>query len=114
TFRNTACDMGLWKMSIDSWLVTIAIGAFVGWIAGLFLRGSGYGIIGNIVVGLLGALIGHWLFRTFHPPPPLRNALLARVVIAPMGGFVLMFVISLLRPRSWRERATGFWRRARS
>ena len=66
--------MGLLDMSVDSWLVTLAIGAFVGWIAGLFLRGSGYGILGNIVVGLLGALIGHWLLRALAISLPLGNA----------------------------------------
>jgi uncharacterized membrane protein YeaQ/YmgE (transglycosylase-associated protein family) len=101
-------------MSADSWLVTLAIGAFVGWIAGLFLRGSGYGIVGNIVVGLLGALIGQLLFRALSVALALGNALLERVIIALIGAFVLMFLVSLLRPRSFRERATGFWRRARS
>ncbi len=101
-------------MSTESWLVTLAIGAFVGWIAGLFLRGSGYGIIGNLVVGLLGALIGTWLFRTLNLTLPLGNALLERIIIALVGAFVLMFIISLVRPRSFRERATGWFRRARS
>jgi uncharacterized membrane protein YeaQ/YmgE (transglycosylase-associated protein family) len=101
-------------MSAESWLVTLAIGAFVGWLAGLFLRGSGYGILGNIVVGLLGALIGQWLFRALAISLPLGNALLERVLVALIGAFVLMFLVSLLRPRSFRERATGFFRRARS
>jgi len=98
---------------IESWLVTIAIGAFAGWLAGLFLRGSGYGIIGNIVVGLLGALIGRWLFNAANLSLHLGNALLERVIIAVIGAFILMFVVSLLRPRSLKERTTGFFRRAR-
>jgi len=101
-------------MNTESWLVILAIGAFVGWLTGLFLRGSGYGIIGNIIVGLLGAVIGSWLFRALSITLPIGNALLEKIVIALIGAFVLMFVISLLRPRSLRERATGFFRRARS
>ena len=101
-------------MNTESWLVILAIGALVGWLTGLFLRGSGYGILGNIVVGLLGAVIGSWLFRTFNVTLPLGNALLERILIALIGAFVLMFAISLLRPRSFRERTTGFFRRARS
>lgn len=101
-------------MSADSWLVTLAIGALVGFLAGLFLRGSGYGILGNVVVGLLGALIGQWLFQALGVSLALGNALLERVIIALIGAFVLMLLVSLLRPRSFRERATGFWRRARS
>lgn len=101
-------------MSADSLLVTLAIGALVGFLAGLFLRGSGYGILGNIVVGLLGALIGYWLFRALNVSLALGNALLERVIIALIGALVLMFLVSMLRPRSFRERASGFWRRARS
>lgn len=101
-------------MNTESWLVILAIGAFVGWLTGLFLRGSGYGIIGNIIVGLLGAVIGSWLFRALNVTLPIGNALAERIIIALIGAFVLMFVISLLRPRSLRERATGFFRRARS
>jgi uncharacterized membrane protein YeaQ/YmgE (transglycosylase-associated protein family) len=101
-------------MTTESWLVTLAIGAFVGWLAGLFLRGSGYGILGNIVVGLLGAVIGQWLFRALNLSLPLGNALIERILIALIGALLLMFVISLLRPRSLRERTTGFFRRARS
>jgi uncharacterized membrane protein YeaQ/YmgE (transglycosylase-associated protein family) len=101
-------------MSTEHWLMTIAIGAFVGWIAGLFLRGSGYGIFGNIIVGLLGALIGTVVFRALNLSLPLGNALAERIVIALAGALLLMFVVGLLRPRSFRERAAGFWRRNRS
>jgi uncharacterized membrane protein YeaQ/YmgE (transglycosylase-associated protein family) len=101
-------------MSAASWLVTLAIGAFAGWLAGLFLRGSGYGILGNIVVGLVGALIGRWLFQALNVSLHFGNAVLERLLIALIGALVLMFAISLLRPRSFRERTTGFFRRARS
>jgi uncharacterized membrane protein YeaQ/YmgE (transglycosylase-associated protein family) len=101
-------------MTTESWLVMLAIGAFAGWLAGLFLRGSGYGIIGNIIVGLLGALLGTWLLRVANISLHLGNALLERIIIAVAGAVLLMFIISLLRPRSLKERTTGFFRRARS
>ena len=101
-------------MSTESWLVTLAIGAFAGWLSGLFLRGSGYGIIGNVIVGLLGALLGRWLFGAANIPLHLGNVLLERVIIAVVGAVVLMLVVSLFRPRSFRERTTGFFGRARS
>ena len=44
----------------------ILIGLTVGWIAGQFLKGGGFGILGDIVVGVIGALIGGFLFRTFQ------------------------------------------------
>ena len=45
-----------------SLLVTLLIGGITGWSAGLIARGSGYGLIGDIIAGLLGALLGSYLF----------------------------------------------------
>ena len=45
-----------------SLLVTLLIGGITGWCAGLIARGSGYGLIGDIIAGLLGALLGSYLF----------------------------------------------------
>jgi uncharacterized membrane protein YeaQ/YmgE (transglycosylase-associated protein family) len=53
-------------MGSESVLMIIVIGGVAGWLAGLLLRGSGYGIIGDVVVGLIGAFIGNWLFRAMH------------------------------------------------
>ncbi len=45
-------------MGILSWII---LGLIAGWIAGLIMKGGGYGIVGDIVVGIVGALIGGWL-----------------------------------------------------
>ena len=45
-------------MGILSWII---LGLLAGWLAGMFMKGGGYGILGDIVVGILGALIGGWL-----------------------------------------------------
>jgi len=99
------------SMSNESILVTLLIGGLVGWLAGLLMRGAGYGIIGNIVVGLLGAFIGSWLFSALKLSLALGNPLVERVLIALIGALLLMFIVSLLRPLTLRERVGGFWRR---
>jgi uncharacterized membrane protein YeaQ/YmgE (transglycosylase-associated protein family) len=48
-------------MSNESLLVVILVGLIAGWLAGVLIRGSGFGLVGDIIVGWLGALIGHWL-----------------------------------------------------
>jgi uncharacterized membrane protein YeaQ/YmgE (transglycosylase-associated protein family) len=53
-------------MGNESLLVMILVGGVAGWLAGLVMRGSGYGIIGDVIVGLLGALVGTWLMRAFN------------------------------------------------
>ena len=52
-----------------SLLVTLLVGAVAGWLAGLVIRGSGYGIIGDIIIGLLGGVAGTYLFSTLGLMP---------------------------------------------
>ncbi len=94
-----------------SLLVTVVIGGVAGWLAGLIMRGSGYGLVGDIVVGLLGALLGSVLLRYVDIPVRLGNPWLDKGAVALVGAVVLMFLIGLFRPRSLSERVAGWWRR---
>ena len=49
-------------MGIESLLVFLIVGAIAGWLAGLLVKGYGFGLLGNIVVGIVGAFIAGWLF----------------------------------------------------
>jgi uncharacterized membrane protein YeaQ/YmgE (transglycosylase-associated protein family) len=98
-------------MSNESILMIIVIGAVAGWLAGLLLRGTGYGIIGDVVVGLIGAFVGNWLLRTTHVSVNLGSPIADRVVISVVGAVLLMLVVGLVRPRSLRERLSNVWRR---
>ena len=49
-------------MAAESILVWLLIGAVAGWLAGVIVKGYGFGLLGDIVVGILGAFIGGWLF----------------------------------------------------
>jgi uncharacterized membrane protein YeaQ/YmgE (transglycosylase-associated protein family) len=98
-------------MSNDSILIIIIIGGVAGWLAGMVMRGSGYGIVGDIVVGLLGAFIGNWLLRAMSLSLNLGSPILNRIVVSTLGALLLMLVVGLLRPRSLRERFSGVWRR---
>ena len=53
---------GRMVMTIEALIVWLVIGAIAGWLAGLIMEGYGFGLIGNIVVGIVGALIAGWLF----------------------------------------------------
>ncbi len=94
-----------------SLLVMVVIGGIAGWLAGLIMRGSGYGLVGDIVVGLLGALLGSYLLGVLNIPVRLGNPWLDKGVVALAGAVVLMFLIGLFRPRSLSERVSGWWRR---
>ena len=48
-------------MDVQAFIIMLLLGAIAGWLAGLIVEGYGFGLIGNIVVGIVGALIGGWL-----------------------------------------------------
>src|SRR5262245_3738357 len=98
-------------MSNESILMTIVIGGVAGWLAGILLRGTGYGIIGDVLVGLVGAFVGNWLVRAMHVSVNLGSPLANRIAVSVVGAVLLMFVVGLLRPRSLRERFSDVWRR---
>ncbi len=82
-------------MGILSWLV---VGAIAGWAAGKLVRGGGFGLIGDIIVGVLGALVGGWLAGTlFKDPNAISGFNLTTIIVAILGAVVLLFVIRLVR-----------------
>ena len=49
-------------MGLEALIVALIIGAVAGWLAGFVVKGRGFGLIGDIVVGIVGALVANWLF----------------------------------------------------
>jgi len=76
------------------WLVWIAIGAAAGWLAGVVTKGSGYGCIGNAIVGMIGSLVGGFLFSLLGFGP--GRGFLGSVVTAFIGAVLLITVLRLL------------------
>jgi len=72
----------------------ILIGGIAGWLAGQIMRGKGYGILGNIVIGIIGALIGGWLFGLFGIEA--NRAFWGSLITATVGAVVAIFVARLL------------------
>jgi len=85
-------------MGILSWIV---VGLIAGWLAGSVMRGRGFGLVGNIVVGIVGAVIGGFLSQAlFNIPDAVNGFNLLSVVVAVLGAIVLIFIIRLLPGRS--------------
>ena len=82
-------------MDLQQTLVFLVIGAVAGWLAGLLMRGGGFGILGNIIVGILGALVGGWLFKLLKIS--IGGEWVGPIVTATAGAVVLLFVIGLFR-----------------
>jgi uncharacterized membrane protein YeaQ/YmgE (transglycosylase-associated protein family) len=73
----------------------LLIGALAGWLAGTLTKGSGFGLVGNIVIGVLGALVGGYLFRSIGIWSD--GGLLGTLITALVGAIVLLFLLSLVR-----------------
>jgi len=76
---------------------TMFLGLIAGWITGLVMRGSGFGVIADIVIGLIGAVIGHWIFDLIGASP---NGRIGHLVMAVVGAIVLVALVHAVRGAS--------------
>ena len=84
-------------MGILSWII---VGLIAGWLAGMIMKGSGYGVLGNIVVGIIGALLGGYLSTLLFDGVTISGINLQSLLIATLGSIVLIFLLRLLPGRS--------------
>ncbi|HUH36626.1 MAG TPA: GlsB/YeaQ/YmgE family stress response membrane protein [Spongiibacteraceae bacterium] len=82
-------------MDLTALLVFLIIGAIAGWLAGKIIKGGGFGLVGNMVVGILGAVVGGYLFRLVG----IYNdgGLIGSIITATLGAVVLLYVIKLVK-----------------
>ena len=86
-------------MGILAWIV---VGLIAGWLASQVMRGGGYGLIGDIIVGIVGAVIGGFLAATFLKMPNAVNGInITSILVAFIGAVIL---IAILRAVSGRRR----------
>lgn len=75
----------------------LVIGGVAGWLAGLVTKGRGFGVLGNVVVGVIGAILGGFLFRTVGLSAAPNS--LGELVMAFVGAVVLVFLLGLVRKK---------------
>lgn len=84
-------------MGFLTWLI---VGAVVGWLAGILVKGRGFGLLGNIVIGVVGAIIGGWLAGAiFNISNPISGFNLTTLVVAVLGAILVLFVARMIRSR---------------
>jgi uncharacterized membrane protein YeaQ/YmgE (transglycosylase-associated protein family) len=81
-------------MDIQQLAIFLLIGAVAGWLAGLMVKGGGFGILGNIIVGVLGAIFGGWLFAQLGIST--GNQWIGSLITATVGAVVLVFLLGLI------------------
>lgn len=73
----------------------LIVGLVSGWLAGVLMKGGGFGIVGDIIVGILGAVIGGYLFGAVGVWP--GGGLLGSIIVATVGAMVLIFLLRLIK-----------------
>jgi len=76
-------------------LYRLGVGAISGWLAGQVTKGKGFGLIGNMTIGLVGTFIGGWIFHTLGLRAP---GMLGNIIVAFIGGVALVAALNLLQP----------------
>jgi len=85
-------------MPIDALIVLIIVGAVAGWAAGLIVKGYGFGLIGNIIVGILGAFLAGWLLPKIGVHISVGGApIVSQIITAFIGAVILLFILGLIR-----------------
>lgn len=82
-------------MGIESLIIFLIIGAVAGWLAGQLVKGYGFGMIGNVVVGIVGALIAGWLFPALGIS--LGSGIIAAIIHATIGAVILLVLLRLVK-----------------
>jgi uncharacterized membrane protein YeaQ/YmgE (transglycosylase-associated protein family) len=77
-------------------IVILVVGLIAGWLAGKLMRGSGFGLIGDIIVGIVGAFVGSWLFSVVGIPP-IGGFWINAIITSVIGAVILLFIIGLFK-----------------
>jgi len=76
-------------------LAALVIGAVAGWLAGLIVRGAGFGLIGNMVIGIIGALVAGWILPQLHIQ--FASGTLGAILNATIGAVIILVILSLVK-----------------
>ena len=82
------------NLSNESLLVIVIVGVVAGWLAGQIVRGGGFGLIGDLIVGVIGAFIGDWLLPRLNIH--LGVGTIALIINATIGAIVLLIVLRVV------------------
>jgi uncharacterized membrane protein YeaQ/YmgE (transglycosylase-associated protein family) len=81
-------------MTVTNLIWFLLIGLVAGWLAGKVMKGRGYGLVGDLVIGVIGSFLGGWLFGFFGIA---AGGLLGSLITAVVGAVVLIYLARLIR-----------------
>jgi uncharacterized membrane protein YeaQ/YmgE (transglycosylase-associated protein family) len=83
-------------LSGESLIIILIVGLIAGWLAGKIVRGAGFGLIGDIVIGIIGAFIASWLFPKLGIHIA-ATTLVREILFATIGAVILLLIVRLVR-----------------
>lgn len=81
-------------MDVENIVLILIIGAIAGWLAGKIMKGRGFGLLGNIVIGIIGAFVGGFLFGLLGIT---AGGIIGSLVMSTVGAVTLLFVVRVLK-----------------
>ena len=81
-------------MSGQGLIIFLLIGLAAGWIAGKLMKGGGFGLVGDLVVGVVGAYLGGWVFSLLGLA---AYGLIGALIMATIGAMLLLYIIRLVK-----------------
>ncbi len=82
-------------MEPNSLIVLLIVGAVAGWLAGLIMGGRGYGVVGNIVLGVIGSFLGGWVFGMLRLS--MGRGLIGSIITSTIGAIIVVSLARALR-----------------
>lgn len=82
-------------MTAETLIIWLVVGAVAGWLAGLIVRGGGFGLVGNIIVGIIGAFLGGWLLANFGVA--FGTGIINTILTATLGAVVLLLIARVIK-----------------
>jgi uncharacterized membrane protein YeaQ/YmgE (transglycosylase-associated protein family) len=82
-------------MDAESLIIWLIVGGIAGWLAGMVVKGGGFGLIGDIVVGIVGALIAGWLLPQIGIA--IGGGIIAAIINAFIGAVILLLIVRLIK-----------------
>jgi uncharacterized membrane protein YeaQ/YmgE (transglycosylase-associated protein family) len=82
-------------LSSESLLIILLVGLVAGWLAGQIVQGTGFGIIGDVAIGIVGAFVGDWLMPRLGIQPGF--GIVSAIINATIGAIALLLIIRLVR-----------------
>ena len=87
------------SVSGESLLIILVVGLVAGWLAGQIVQGTGFGMVGDLTIGVLGAFFGSWLLPQLGIH--IGSGIVSAIISATIGAVILLLIVRFVRGGPW-------------